>query len=132
MRQAFRARYVIAIAICSMPFVAGIAIKAVHAAPSKATMPWVISDQLTVKGTSDLQSDVYLENDETISNSTDGVTTFSGDLEILGNDLDFYDADGFSGIKYSPTTNTGEIHLYINGTKIGHFDTDGAYTDDVP
>jgi hypothetical protein len=54
----------------------------------------------------------------------------TGDLDVNGNDIDLGDAGGFSGFKFVPATTT--IDVYIDGNKIGHFSTDGSYTDDVP
>jgi len=77
-------------------------------------------------------------NNLTFNNHTTEIATLSsggnlqidGDLDIDGNDIDLGDAGGFSGLKFVPATTT--LDVYIDGVKIGHFSTDGTYTDDVP
>lgn len=56
--------------------------------------------------------------------------TLTGDLEVVGNDINLGDVGGFSGVKFAPGTTT--LDFYIDGVKVGHIGTDGAYTDDVP
>jgi len=77
-------------------------------------------------------------NNLTFDNHTTEVATLSsagnlqinGDLDVDGNDIDIGDAGGFSGFKFTPATTT--LDVYIDGNKIGHFATDGTYTNDVP
>ena len=70
---------------------------------------------------------VVLSNDETLTNATDGTVATSGDFQIVGHDLDLYDAAGWTGIKF----NTPEIEFWIGGTKVRTFATDGSATDEV-
>jgi hypothetical protein len=55
--------------------------------------------------------------------------TFAGDLQVNGNDVGFGDGGGFSGFKFDPTGT--EIEVWIDGSQIGSFHTDGSYNDDV-
>lgn len=51
------------------------------------------------------------------------------DLSVAGNDINIGDGGGFSGIKFNPTST--ELEFWIDGSKVGHIGTDGAYIDDI-
>ena len=44
--------------------------------------------------------------------------------------IDLGDAGGFTGLLFDATSTTLEV--WIDGSQVGHFATDGSYTDDVP
>ena len=52
------------------------------------------------------------------------------DLAVEGNDINIGDVGGFSGIKFNPSST--ELEFWIDGSKVSHIGTDGAYVDDVP
>lgn len=83
--------------------------------------------------------DIILQNDATTLTVTNdpggnvsivGSLAITGDLKVSGNDIDCGDGGGFSGLKFNPSTT--QLEVWIDGAKIGHYATDGSYTDDVP
>lgn len=69
-------------------------------------------------------------SNNTVVNAVAGVTTLSGTLQVDGNEIGLGDAGGFSGFKFDAINTI--LNVYIDGNSIGHFATDGSYTDDVP
>jgi hypothetical protein len=65
--------------------------------------------------------------------ATTGVEVNAPILNVTGiysvNGFDCGDAGGFSGMKFN--AGTTQLEVWIDGSKIGHFSTDGTYTDDV-
>ena len=77
----------------------------------------------------DTDADAFTFDGDGDLHLTAGNLEVTGDLDVNGNDIDLGDAGGFSGLKFVPGTTT--LDVYIDGTKVGHFSTDGKYTDDV-
>jgi hypothetical protein len=82
-----------------------------------------ISTSLTVSGTSDLQGNLTLENDETISNSTDGRVVINGQLGSLGlpitTSTSYTATTAESGATFANVDATGEITLTLPAASAG-------------
>jgi hypothetical protein len=106
-----------------------------------ASFAWMqslfVTTQLFVTDDTLLDSGIIMSpatNNIGTTGDTDLITLAADEFSVSGEvkasaGINVGDSGGFSGLKFN--AGDTQLEVYIDGTKIGHFSTDGTYTDDV-